>query len=366
MIKYNIGDSVTVTMEFPFPPTNAKYPTYAITDPNGEVVREAVGTNIGGNTFTATYIIPSDAEAGQYSVKWVCLSKNNRQVERESNFEVGNDAVEEILDSMLVGINNKPNRLGISLPYTPHEFKVEVYDASDAIVHSADLTSGLSSTTFGGMKYYYVDITLPIGSYNILYSHRRTPIDIEVNDFASLRVVSIKTLKHMQSLRIMIDRFNKRADAPQAYKDSDILEFLDKGLQMINSWHPAFQPNLTYDIIQGFEPFLMCAAAVWGLQSQFLLETDLAFNFSGASTSLDYDRTSNIDSAYSKALEFLNNNLTKAKTAAMYSSSANGIGSGLGVTGVRGNTARSFRQRVFNITDTGTPGTNLYKELGLL
>ena len=57
------------------------------------------------------------------------------------------------------------------------------------------------------------------------------------------------------------------------------------------------------------------AGQLWGLNAQFLLETDLQFNFSGQTVTLDYDHTGNIDTAISRATDFIREGLGPAKTA---------------------------------------------------
>jgi hypothetical protein len=145
-------------------------------------------------------------------------------------------------------------------------------------------------------------------------------------EYKTIRSIKPALLKYSDQLRILIDRFNKRQSAPNAYSDSDLIEFLNQGLAMVNNWYPVCQPWITWDTLDNspYPIYVIAAAAVYGLKSQYLLENDLAFSFSGQTTTLDYDRTGNIDTAYNSLIEWMNNNLSKTKVAVTRSA---GIGS---------------------------------------
>jgi hypothetical protein len=94
-------------------------------------------------------------------------------------------------------------------------------------------------------------------------------------------------------------------------------------------WYPANNPPITWDTVDGLGMgvYVIAWSALWALRSQHLLENDLAFSFSGLSTTLDYDRTGNLDSAITGLMDFINNGLSKAKTALARSATVGGVGS---------------------------------------
>ena len=113
---------------------------------------------------------------------------------------------------------------------------------------------------------------------------------------------------------MVIDKYQKRRQLLQAYQDSDIYEYLVRGLEIVNGWHPVTSFQMT-SLPNQLTPYWLMAGQLWGLNAQFLLETDLQFNFSGQTVTLDYDHTGNIDTAISRATDFIREGLGPAKTA---------------------------------------------------
>jgi len=125
----------------------------------------------------------------------------------------------------------------------------------------------------------------------------------------------------------VIDKYQKRSEIVQSYQDSDILEYLTRGLEFVNAWHPLTGwsvETLPSPII----PYWLLAGQLWGLNAQHLLETDLQFSFGGQTTTLDYDHTGNIDTAIGRAMEWIQQGLTPAKTPLLRRSSSSGVFAG--------------------------------------
>ena len=150
-----------------------------------------------------------------------------------------------------------------------------------------------------------------------MWNYRYSELSDISREYKSVRSVKHTILRYADQLKLLIDRYNKRQSAPNAYSDSDLVEFLDKGLGMVNAWYPVSNPAITWDTVDGspYKIFVIACSAIWALKSQYLLENDLAFNYSGQTTTIDYDRTGNIDTFLSGLIEWVNNNLSKAKVA---------------------------------------------------
>jgi hypothetical protein len=134
-------------------------------------------------------------------------------------------------------------------------------------------------------------------------------------------------LQFFPSLRMVIDKYQKRRELIQAYQDSDIYEYLLRGLQFVNGWHPVTSYQFE-SLPDQLVPFWLMAGQVWGLNAQHLLETDLQFSFGGQTVTLDYDHTSNIEAAISRAMDYLQNNLTNVKTPLLRRAAGVGVMAG--------------------------------------
>jgi hypothetical protein len=103
------------------------------------------------------------------------------------------------------------------------------------------------------------------------------------------------------------------------------------------------------DLPKSLNPFLVYAGVWYSLNSQFMLESDLAFSYSGQSVSLDYDRTGPIESEISRVQDYMNEHLTKAKKTVLRGETQGVLGltsSGLGpsIVEIRKN-VRSIRRK---------------------
>jgi hypothetical protein len=121
-------------------------------------------------------------------------------------------------------------------------------------------------------------------------------------------------LQYFVSLRMVIDKFQKRRDMVQAYQDSDIYEYLTRGAEIVNAYYPITSYSLT-GMPPLLTPYWLMASAMWGLNAQHLLEVDIGFSFSGQTVTLEYDHASQLESAVQRALDFLENRLEKTKMA---------------------------------------------------
>ena len=162
---------------------------------------------------------------------------------------------------------------------------------------------------------------LSVGEYTLVWE-----TDIQ-NYFQRILVISPTFLPMIQKTRFIIDRILKSLDEPQSYTDADMYAALTGGLELINGWHPVTEYFFT-NYPNALQPFLPIAGAWYALNSQFMLETDLAFSYSGQTVTLDYDRSGPIESEMGRLWDYLNEHLTRAKRSVL-----RGLMGVLGVTG---------------------------------
>ena len=125
-------------------------------------------------------------------------------------------------------------------------------------------------------------------------------------------VAPIGYLPELAKLRFLVDRILKSIDQPQTYLESDLVTAIFGGIDIINIYSPLTEWDI-FSLPSAIKPLLQFAAGIYLLNSQYMLESDLAFAYSGNTVSLDYDRTGAIESEIGRLQEMLQENLPKAK-----------------------------------------------------
>ena len=312
----------------PIIPISSSYPSFQIRNPKSDIVYSGIATSYStqGN-YQVSWTIPKDAilssDMDSWTIEWIMVASDGRQIQYKENFLVVDMSIETEEDHSIIQVvqADKTFRIYNYFEVNPIEISVDIYTAnnsSEPFMSFAkdDLTC---VTNERGHIGYYVDITsgLHQGEYLALWSYRYSELSDVSREFKSIRSIRNTILRYADQLRILIDRYNKRQSAPNAYSDSDLVEFLDKGLGMVNAWYPVSQPPITWDTADGspYKIFIIACAAIWGLKSQYLNELDLSFQYSGQTTTIDFDRSGGIDTFLSSLIEWVNTNLTKAKIA---------------------------------------------------
>lgn len=336
---FTAGFYTDKTKSTPITPISESYPTFAIRNPKGDIVHSgtAVAYSTPG-TYRVEFTIPSNAELStdndNWIVEWTMISNNNRQLQYKENFQVVDARIETPTDKSIIQVTpeGKTFRLINYFEVDPEEIQLEIFPANNTstaliTVDKSDLTGPINNE--GHIAYYYDIDKLNQGDYLVMWTYRNTELSEYSRDFKTLRVIRTTVLRYCDQLRILIDRFQKRLSAPNAYSDSDLIEFLYKGCEATNAWYPANNPVINWNTVDGLGMgiYVIAWAAYWALRSQYLVELDLSFNFSGLSTTLDFDRSSGIDSAIQGLMQFITDGLSKAKTALAKSAAVGGVGS---------------------------------------
>lgn len=338
--QFTAGFYTDKTKSTPIIPISESYPTFAIKSPSGDIIYSgtAVAYSTPG-TYRILWTIPNEAQLStdldNWVVEWTMVSNNNRQLFYKENFQVVDSRVETPTDKSIIQVvpSHKSFRICNYFETDPEEIQLDIYPATNTETPIKTITKDSLNGPVNeeGHIGYYTDITdgLAQGDYLVMWSYRNTVLSEVSREFKTLRSIRTTVLRYCDQLRILIDRFQKRLSAPNSYSDSDLIEFLYKGCDSTNQWYPANNPPINWDTVDGLGMgvYVIAWAALWALRSQHLLETDLSFSFSGLSTSLDYDRTGNLDSAIQGLMDFINNGLSKAKTALARSANVGGVGS---------------------------------------
>lgn len=396
LVGFFADDNLTV----PLVPISPSYPSYVIYDPNGTPIQSGVGIPTTPGNYSLDWLIPKDApltyfqqapqqyndkdqgvpltapQSGRYRIEWVMVTAENFNVQYVEEFDVRDAAVTQSHNRELkyLTLCGKKCRILYRTTELPDlvNLTVTIRGNDKCPIVSETLNTLLPVPNQGNVKYakdgdsyvLYFDIpegtTRPNTCYVILWEIFESEFDPPAIQWQVLVAISSLMFPMMTSLRMLIDKFQKRIGRLQAYEDSDLLEYLSQGNRMVNLGYPTTHYQL-HQLPDDLLTFVVLAAAWWGLNSQGILETDLSFNFSGQSVTMGVDRASQIDSHLSKLMEWFNANIAPAKMA--YVRAQRGMGTVAG----RAYSYRTQYQYVYKISSMGSQGLlTALSRIGLL
>ncbi len=315
-------------------------PDYEIKMPSQQLF--LAGTCIAGEndryycTVTIPVKAPSSTSDTPWSITWKYGSIQKTTYFDVKDTNVSNDELyqKELLKFTIAG---KDYRARLIIPESPETCDLSLYykdklayKVENAVIEPHRLGTQITGT-------FPASYMVP-GQHIVIWS---TNITIY---YQTLNIVPLKYLPVMSKVRFIIDRILKSIDEPQTYLDADIAASLAGGIDYINGVMPITNWDLNNypEILQNF---LVNASAWYMLNSQYMLESDLAFAYTDQKLSIDSDRTSPIESEISRLQEYLSEHLPPAKKKVF---NAGWIGtlavtkSPIGPTGMQINPARQL------------------------
>lgn len=325
----------------PIIPVNSDYPRYSIYNPDGVEILNGVGSQgVGSGEWQAQLILDSDlpltTASTRYRITWVMVNANSQQFESSTEFELLDAVVSEPegREQKYITLAGAGTRLKLTLPFQPDDLSFRVYQGNDQQNPVFGANAGDLTRVPNGNQYtYYADmpgnLLLINAKYAIVWKIRETPTDTEQFTFQSLTSVGSATLNAITSLRMLIDKFQKRLGTIQAYEDSDIVEYLERGAELLNGTFPITSWGIGY-VPPQLNVFHIMLSAWYALNAQQLLEIDLGFDFSGQSVTLNYDHSSALADVMSRWQDYVEKNLTPAKMSILNSKGSVGASAGRG------------------------------------
>lgn len=190
--------------------------------------------------------------------------------------------------------NNQP--LMVNLPWNDSSIKLERY--KDKTVASIPNVGGLPK----------------LEPLLLLVEHTRKDAFTPTQYTFKVWVITPQVLVGANSLEQFINKARISNVIPELeYTQSDLLEYLARGLNLFNSFPPQLT-SFTGTNMQGMimDAWLQCSA-YYALGAQLQAEGALAFDFSGQSVSLNVDRTPAIESALGRVESALNDHVKPMK-----------------------------------------------------
>ena len=333
-----------------------RYPSYEILDPNGVALQTGVLQADGGvGEYATTWTVANDAMLSnannRYQFKAFIVTNTNEQAEITHEFDVQDVVVtaSEDRSQCILSLVSRELRLQIQ--------RTERIDIANGGTMTLELILGSTSGTnvaiapqgtsnivtldngqiqeveFGDSYLYYY--TIPAGvlsqpncAYVSLWSIRQNIAAAEETQFQLIRSVDGPILNMTVQLRQLIDKFQKQRGRVQAYEDSDLVEYLDRGLEIVNVTYPITAWQMSFIGGSQFNSFILLAAAWYGLNAQYLMEVDLGFAFSGQTVTLDYDHAPMLAEAINRFRDYLNDTISPAKLGFIRATSSVGVFAG--------------------------------------
>lgn len=309
------------------------YPSVSITDGEGTIVDSGIGVSLGGGRWRYQFMIPGDAvlstDVNPWRIDWLMVTSGGRQAQLGQNFAV--------IDSFELTPTDRAYTTLVMLGQSERlvvKFRQPQSDVSLILVDQggevANLTGSINYTVLDGWHIYYVDtpIWTTVGHYTAMWTTRASLVSPTQTLVTAIRVPEPAFWFLQPSLRMLIDKVQKKSGHVQSYSDSDMYEYMLRGVDVINATGPVIT-SWTLNTIYGMSPlqaYLVAAAAWWGLQAQYISEGDLAFAFSGQTVTLDVDRTGYYDSALSKLNDFIQQSLPTTKKGLLRQSHVGVVG----------------------------------------
>ena len=324
------------------PIDSARYPVYSIFDCHNEVVQTGIGiAEITAGRYRAELIVSYDAplshDKNRWRIEWTIISTDNRQIDFVEEFDIKDTVItaSETREMKFITIIGNPYRALLRLPTAAFDVAIDVYRTGNFSMKTVDninisMVNGVQIAPDGDSIVYYYDIDASAlggsssgscgqsfngqSNYDIVWKIRNTAVEPQEFVYQSLTVITPKTLMMITCLRMLIDKLQKRMGTVQSLEDSDLVEYLFRGAELVNAHYPTtyFAPQT---MPQALTVHHLLYSGWYGLQAQGLLSTELGFSFSGQTVTLEYDQSAGLADIAGRWQEFLNTTLAPAKMA---------------------------------------------------
>lgn len=347
----------------PTVPASSASPAWVLVGPNGAQV--AVGTGSPGSNigrWQFVYNMPPDAalstQSNKWRVIWTMTSGTGRQTQKEVPFDVIElrtpDTLEDLRGHAYLVYPGDSERLLLRLPKRVQDsMSCRVYKTNDFgnpapqadVFYEATLGNGITLVEEQNLFTYLVD-TIPLdsaGEYHIVWKYRYTmtsPSEVVTQKaFAPLPIF----FSLEKTLRVLIDKLQKKSGTIHAYNSADIYEYFMLGIGYLNSVTPITSYSFcNFPMSSMTVRFLVEAAALVALQAQHLVAGELQFSFSGQSVTLDLDQTG----IYGEVVQRLQDQITGDGKAAWPAAKV-GLNRQLSPNAIVGGRMMGHRQKTF-------------------
>jgi len=345
------------------------YPAVIVKDPTGLTVANGVGRPIGSGKYLFNWFVPEDAEINvidrPWRIEWFFVSAAGHNDGSEELFNVVEkvDPKPEERKWTYITRVGTGERLFLRLPKKPEELSLQLLDTGDREMFTKEgCTQDYGktkesipiaqrkigyTTNNGDYVFHFNTDPLNYGEYLVFWRVRETTISPADDVQQLLRVPEMNFWRLAQPLRMLIDKLQKRVGWIQSYSDSDLYEYIIRGVDMTNLVAPSTNwslGSLPLHFSRGIIDIVLLYAAMWGLTAQQVLEIELSFDHGGQTVQLNYNHD------YGSVFSQIENMLARfiESKPLIYR-----LAEGPGRVGVRPKNWR-FSQRVWRVDGWGT------------
>ena len=318
----------------PLVPKDSTYPRYSIYDiDNNEVETgstfETADPGWYGVRFQSRNDAPLSTDELGWRIEWLFIDEDDAYYHKIEDFDLADETISaaEEISQQFIFLASKENRITLRLVTDPFSILLTIYDSAGTPTAIEEIEYpgvDIDKITDGDSFVFAYRIpknTLEEGSiYSAMWEVLELPDSTPDYIWQKIVAVHWRVLNMIPNLRMLIDKIQKKYGTVQAYTDADLTNYAEQGLGMLNGWHPLSQYSYS-TLPNQLAIFHLIMSACYGLNAQFMLELDSAFSFSGQAVTLDYDRTGGIESTITRLMDYVTNNLSKAKTAIIRSQS---------------------------------------------
>jgi len=291
----------------------------SIVSPSEEVIQSGVAVSAGDGRWRFTWFVPADAEMlgpdNPWRIDWLMATAGGRQIELQTNFFLIDNIEATPDERAYTNLTYKGNseRALIKFKNAQESVSVTLMDQSGA---ETDLSSTLQTIQSDGFYNYFVDTPVldTSGCYIVVWNTRQTSVSPNSTMVQQIRVPEMNFWFVQPSLRMLLDKIQKKIGHVQSYSDADLYEYILRGTEYINAVNPITGWTFTnWPSSYGMGNFLLMASAWWGLNAQYLSEAEASFNFSGQTVTLQVDRTAHYEAAMNRLQTYLDKELQHTK-----------------------------------------------------
>lgn len=320
------------------------HPSFRVVSPFGDMLSQGVAVPAGSpGTWKVGWVVPRNTPltnaTQRYRFQTLMVDANLRQFEVSFEFDVVEAAVpaqEPVLQQLMTFVG-EPIRLSFTNTVRPESLKVKVTKrgSENSPLHVANLVfpiptppspTQLQEIEVDNAFVYYTDTPAfgVEGEYAAMWSVRDTALSQIDFEHQIIEVVTSSHMYIVKSLRMFIDRLQKKLGIVFAYTNEDLIEYVKKGVSLVNSYTPP--TNYTAATMPAaLEAFAVLGSAWWALTAQRILYAETNLQFSGQTVTLDYNPGADLDSIISSMKDTLDNQMKATKKN--LTRQASGVGS---------------------------------------
>jgi len=299
--EYNFDTIFTDGNEVVIPADPTLYPTFVLLTPSGSVATSGIGTNLGNGKWRARWVVPADADTGEWRIQWTMYSTRQRTYQHELRFTVReqNEPLELLVDIpafvVMEGTQGERVSLLTDIEY-PIDLKLAVHESNACTAYSHELirydVGRMQHESVGVKTLWWAELpAFAAGEWMLFWSFRRSPAGPTERIVKELFVPPAIFWELYQSLDSFLDRIQKDQHQPFGYYEDDMYRYLKRGMQLLNQLNPVTTWQL-YTLPRGWglEDWLIRAAGYWAFQDRTIVGGEMQFNLGAQDITLDVER----------------------------------------------------------------------------